>query len=56
MEDTGMTVWSMRWLQYPLCEEFTLLRAEIATDTGRAETPTNDRRDNTCACENARKR
>jgi hypothetical protein len=56
MEDTGMTVWSMRWLQCPLREEFTLLRAEIATDTGRVGTPTNDRRDNTCAGENARKR
>ncbi|MGY8677853.1 hypothetical protein Q2941_08530 [Bradyrhizobium sp. UFLA05-153] len=50
-----MTVWSKRWLHCPLCEEFTLLRAKIATDTGRVETPTNDCRDNACARDNARK-
>lgn len=41
-----MAVWFMRWLQYPLCEEFTLFPAEIATDAGRLGTPTNDRRNN----------
>jgi len=41
-----MTVWFMHRLQFLLCEEFTLLRAEIATDAGRVGTPKNDRRDN----------
>jgi hypothetical protein len=36
----------MRWLRCLLCEEFALFHVEIATDVGRAETPTNDRRDN----------
>jgi hypothetical protein len=43
-EGFGMAVWSMRWLQSPLCEEFTQFHVEIAADT-RARTPTNDRRD-----------
>jgi hypothetical protein len=41
-----MAVWFMRWLQCPLCEEFTLSRAEIATDAGRPGTQTNDCRNN----------
>jgi len=41
-----MAVWFMRWLQCLLCEESSLFHVEIATDAGRAETPTNDRRDN----------
>jgi hypothetical protein len=42
-----MAVWFMRWLQCLLCEEFTLLLSrQIATGSGRAGTPTNDRRDN----------
>ena len=41
-----MAVWFMRRLQCPFCEEFTLSRAEIATDAGSVKTPTNDRRDN----------
>jgi hypothetical protein len=36
----------MRWLQYLLCEEFTLFHAEIATFVGSVGTPTDDRRDN----------
>jgi hypothetical protein len=36
----------MRWLQYLLCEEFTLFHAEIATGVGSVGTPTNDGRDN----------
>ena len=36
----------MRWPQCLLCKEFTLSRAELATDAGSAETPANDRRDN----------
>jgi len=38
-------VWFMRWLQCPLCEEFTLFHVEFAADAGSAGTPTNDRRD-----------
>jgi len=41
-----MAVWFMRWLQCLLCEESSLFHVEIATDAGRVETPTNDRRDN----------
>jgi hypothetical protein len=41
-----MAVWLMRRLQCLFCEEFTLSRAEIATDAGSVGTPTNDRRDN----------
>lgn len=41
-----MAVWFMRWLQCLLCEESSLLHVEIASDAGRVETPTNDRRDN----------
>jgi hypothetical protein len=41
-----MAAWFMRWLQSPLCEEFIVLRAEIATDAGSVATPENDRRDN----------
>ena len=41
-----MAVWIMPRLQCLLCEEFTLSRAELATDAGIAGTPTNDRRDN----------
>jgi hypothetical protein len=41
-----MAVGFTRWLQCLLCEEFTLSRAELATDEGSAETPANDRRDN----------
>jgi hypothetical protein len=41
-----MAVGFKRWLRCLLCEEFALLRAEIATDAGRVGTPTNDRRDN----------
>jgi hypothetical protein len=40
-----MAVWFMRRLQCLLCEEFTLFRADIATDAGSLGTPTNDRRD-----------
>ena len=32
-----MAVWFMRRLQCLPCEEFTLFRAEIATDAGSAE-------------------
>jgi hypothetical protein len=35
----------MRGLRRLRCEDFTLFHVEIATDVGRAETPTNDRRD-----------
>ena len=45
-EGADMAVWFMRRLQCLFCEEFTLSRAEIATDAGSVETPTNDRRDN----------
>src|SRR5258708_23843306 len=45
-EGADMAVWVMRPLQRPFCEEFTLSRAEIATDAGCVETPTKDRRDN----------
>jgi len=41
-----MAVWIIPRLQCLLCEEFTLSRAELASDPGSAETPTNDRRDN----------
>ena len=41
-----MAVWIMPRLQCLLCEEFTLSRAELATDAGSAETPANGRRDN----------
>ena len=41
-----MAVWIMPRLQCLLCQEFTLSCAELATDAGSAETPTNDRRDN----------
>jgi hypothetical protein len=41
-----MAVWFMRWLQCLLCEEFTLFRAEIATDAEEWEHQQNDRRDN----------
>ena len=41
-----MAAWFMRWLQSPLCDEFTLLGAEIATDSGSVATPENYRRDN----------
>ena len=41
-----MAVWIMPRLQCLLCKEFTLSRAELATDAGSAETPANDRRDN----------
>ena len=41
-----MAVWLIRRLQWLFCEEFILSRAEIATDAGSVETPTNDRRDN----------
>jgi len=40
-----MAVWFMRRLQCLQCEEFTLFRAEAATDAGSTETSTNDRRD-----------
>jgi hypothetical protein len=40
-----MAVWFVRRLQCLFCEEFILSRAEIATDAGSVETPTNDRRD-----------
>jgi hypothetical protein len=40
-----MAVWITPWLQCLLCEEFTLSRAELATDAGSAETPANNRRD-----------
>jgi hypothetical protein len=40
-----MAVWFIRWLQCPLCEEFTPFDVEIATGA-RVRTPTNDRRDN----------
>jgi len=47
VEGSGMAVWIMRWLQCLLGEEFTLLLSRrIATGSGRAGTPTNDRRDN----------
>jgi hypothetical protein len=47
VEGSGMAVWFMRWLQCLLGEEFTLLLSRrIATGSGRAGTPTNDRRDN----------
>jgi hypothetical protein len=39
-----MAVWFVRRLQCLFCEEFILSRAEIATDAGSVETPTNDRR------------
>jgi hypothetical protein len=41
-----MAVWFMRWPQCPLCDEFTLFHAEIATGAARLGTPTNDRRNN----------
>ena len=41
-----MAVWIMPRLQCLLCEQFILSRAELATDAGSAETPTNDHRDN----------
>ena len=41
-----MAVRFIRRLQCLFCEEFTLSRAEIVTDAGSVETPTNDRRDN----------
>jgi hypothetical protein len=41
-----MAVWFIRRLQCLFCEESTVSRAEIATDAGAVETPTNDRRDN----------
>jgi hypothetical protein len=41
-----MAVWFMRRLQWLLCEESTLFRAEIATDAGSPRTPTNDCRNN----------
>jgi hypothetical protein len=44
-EGADMAVWFMRRLQCLFCEEFILSRAEIATDAGSVETPTNDRRD-----------
>ena len=51
-----MAVWFMRRLQCPFCEEFTLSRAEIATDAGSVKTPTNDRRDNVLRTRNVRMR
>jgi hypothetical protein len=41
-----MAVWFMRRLQCLFCEENALSRAEIATNAGSVETPTNDCRDN----------
>jgi hypothetical protein len=41
-----MAVWLMRRLQCLPCEAITLFRAEIPTDAGSAEQPTNDRRNN----------
>ena len=41
-----MAVWIMPRLQCLLCAEFTLSRAELATDAGSAATPANDCRDN----------
>jgi hypothetical protein len=41
-----MAVGFMRWPQCLLREEFTLFRAESATDAGIAGTPTKDRRVN----------
>jgi hypothetical protein len=40
-----MSVRTMRRLQCLLWEDFTLYRAAIATDSGRAGTPANNRRD-----------
>jgi hypothetical protein len=51
-----MAVWFMRRLQCLFCEEFTLSRAEIATDAGSVETPTNDVETTCCARGNVRMR
>jgi hypothetical protein len=51
-----MAVWFMRWPQCPLCDEFTLFHAEIATGAARLGTPTMIVETTCCARENARVR